>query len=298
MPEDMATWLAPVLNIRQLILSPHLPYTFNVNMRLLCFSDVHGNVDAVKTMLGDVHKRGVDYDAFVFAGDLTNMSGLRKTEKERKKIESLLESGLARTSKKYREYVAERHERFFEKSKKIAREILALVAAEEVPVYYIFGNRDRLSKYDLGKVKGLFNSKYTICLDNLEKAKMSEGLFITAKSDHINQRTILVRHAPGGWRENYCVHSKALLDVTGHTHQPLVYRNFLNTGFLYRDETRGATPMLGGYFNVLIEDKKVKKMSFNRLGHFHKHDFELDGRHGVVYSVHKSCFPFKLEIIP
>lgn len=266
-------------------------------MRLLCFSDVHGNVDAVKTMLGDVHKRGAKYDAFIFAGDMTNMSSLRKTEKERRKIESLLGSGVPRGSKKYREYVAERHERFFERSKKTAREILALLAREEARTYYIFGNRDRLSGYDLRKVKGLFSSRNTVCLDHLEKAKIGEGLFITAKNNRIDHRSILVRHEPGGWGENYCVHRKALLDITGHTHQPLIFQNFLNTGFLYRDASRGAEPMLGGYFDVIIEDKKIKKISFNKLGPFHKHSFELDGRRGLVYSVRKSCFPFKLEIV-
>lgn len=266
-------------------------------MRLLCFSDVHGNPAAVKTLLGDVHRRRVDYDAFVFAGDLTNMSGLRKTEKERRKIEALLATGVSRGSKKYREYVAERHKRFYEKSRRIAREILGLLASEETRLYYIFGNRDRLSKYDLRDVKGLFDSKYTICLDHVERAKLGEGVYITARDDRIDRRTILVRHAPGGWRENYRVHREALLDITGHIHQPMVYRNFLNTGFLYRDETRGATPRPGGYFEVVIENRKVKRISFHRLGHFYKHEFELDGRHGLVYSVHKGCFPFRLQMV-
>ncbi len=41
-------------------------------MLILCFSDIHGNVDAVKHMLEDVHRRDVAYDAIIFAGDFTS----------------------------------------------------------------------------------------------------------------------------------------------------------------------------------------------------------------------------------
>lgn len=84
-----------------------------------------------------------------------------------------------------------------------------------------------------------------------------EGVTVTADEKLIDGRTILVRHSPGGWRESYRVYREALLNVTGHTHQTIVYKNFLNTGFLYRDETRGAVPMMGGYFSVEIEEGRI-----------------------------------------
>jgi predicted phosphodiesterase len=264
-------------------------------MRLLCFSDVHGSADAVKAMLGDVRRREASYDAFIFAGDLTNLSSLRKTEKERRAMEAALDD-ISHGTKKYREYVATRNERFFEESKRTARHILALLAREEVPLYYIFGNRDRLGKSSLTSEKGLFESRYAICLEHVERAEMG-GIYLTADEKLVDGHTVLVRHAPGGWRETYRAYGEALLNVTGHTHQAIVYKNFLNTGFLYRDETRGATPMMGGYFDVVIDKGRISGISYNDIGGLVEHDFELDGAQGKVYSVHKSYFPFRLEFV-
>jgi len=260
----------------------------------LCFSDVHGNVGALKAMLGDVERRGVAYDAFVFAGDLTNMSSLRKTAGEARKLDSVSST---MSPKKLREYMAERNERFFEESKRTAREILSLLAGQEIPLYYIFGNRDRLGKYSLFSVKDLFENPYAVCLEHMQKAAMGDGIFITADEKLIDDNTILVRHSAGGWRESYKVCRNALLNVTGHTHQAMVYKNFLNTGFLYRDGTRGAKPMLGGYFDVEVEDGGLVDISYYDLGGLVEHDFELDGVSGKVYSVHKSYFPFTLEFV-
>jgi predicted phosphodiesterase len=264
-------------------------------MKLLCFSDVHGSVDAVKTMLGDVRRKGTSHDAFIFAGDLTNLSSLRKTEKARLELENAV-GPASQGSKKYREYVAGRSERFFEESKGTAREILELLTREEIPCYYIFGNRDHLGKYDLAAVKGLYESRYAVCLDHVRKADM-EGVSVTANKKLIDGRTILVRHAPGGWRESYRVYRHALLDITGHTHQAIVYKNFLNTGFLYRDETRGARPMMGGYFGVEIEDGRIASIEYSDIGGLIEHDITLDGVPGKVYSVQKSYFPFILEFV-
>jgi predicted phosphodiesterase len=192
--------------------------------------------------------------------------------------------------------VAARNERFLEESKRTARQILALLAREEVPLYYVFGNRDRLGKNDLANEKGLFESPYAICLEHVEGVKM-EGIYVTADEKLVDRHTVLVRHAPGGWRENFRVYREALLSVTGHTHQAIVYKNFLNTGFLYRDETRGATPMMGGYFDVVIDKGRISGISYNDIGGLVGHDFELDGAQGKVYSVHKSYFPFRLEFV-
>ena len=264
-------------------------------MRLLCFSDVHGSTDAIRTLLGDVERRGVPYDAFVFAGDLTNLSSLKKTQKERDAIEKALGEA-SKSSKKYKAYVAERNERFFEESKRTAREILGLLAREEIPCYYIFGNRDRLGKYGLADVRELSESRYSVCLDRIRKADAGEISF-TADEKLIDGRTVLVRHSPGGWRESYRVHRDALLDITGHTHQAIVYGNFLNTGFLYRDETRGAVPMMGGYFSVELSDRRLISITYNDIGGLVEHDFTLYGAPGKVYSVHKSYFPFTLKIV-
>ncbi len=264
-------------------------------MRLLCFSDVHGGVDAVRTMLGDVKRRGGAYDAFVFAGDLTNLSSLRKTRKERALMEKAL-GDTSKSTKKYKEYIVERNERFFEESKRTSREILGLLAREEIPCYYIFGNRDRLEKFSLADVNGLGESRYSICLDHVKKADM-EGITFTVHEGLIDGRSILVRHSPGGWRESYKAYSKALLNVTGHTHQAIVYKNFLNTGFLYRDETRGAEPMMGGYFDVEIEKRRLCAIRYNDIGGLVEHDFVLDGVRGKVYSVHRSYFPFTLRLV-
>lgn len=268
-------------------------------MKLLCFSDVHGNVDAVKTMLEDVRRRGASYDAFVFAGDLTNLSSLHKTAEERRKLQEFLaRTGVSRSAKQYRDFMAERKERYFDESKETARKILALLTKDAVPLYYIFGNRDRLLPgYDLADVKDLYKSPYAICLNHVDKAKISDGIHISNDKRLNDPDTILVQHWPGNGQQDYIVYSNVLLQVTGHTHQAIILGNYLNTGFLYRDETRGAKPGLGGYFDVLLEGRLVKHVSINNLGGLYEHNIEVNDIHGKVYSVHTSKFPFKLQVV-
>lgn len=265
-------------------------------MRLLCFSDVHGNVNAVKTMLGDVRRRDAVYDAFIFAGDLTNMSSLKKTMKEKRLREALF-GKKPRQTKAFKEYLAERNERYFNESKRTTRRILALLTQEGRPVYYIFGNRDRHAGYDLRNVTDLFNSKYAICLDHVKKVLIGEGIYVTASKQSVDRHTIFVQHSPGNRGESYKIYKKSLLHVSGHTHQAIIYDHYLNTGFLYRDETRGARPMPGGYFDVIIEDGKLAGITFNSLGDLFRSEFEQNGIRGTAYSTQKQPFPFKLSYV-
>ena len=262
-------------------------------MRLLCFSDVHGNIDALKAMLVDVHRRGVHYDAYIFAGDMTNMSSLKKTDYEKQQLESRF-GKKPRITKAYKAYLAERNARYFKESERTARKILAILAEEKVPLYYIFGNRDRNGGYDLGTVKDLFNSEYSICLDQVRKAPIRDGIFISNDERRVDRHTIFIQHSPGKKDASYRILTKSLLHITGHTHQAMIYDHYLNTGFLYRDETRGAQPMLGGYFDVTIHKGKLTGITFNRLGRVHERKFEQNDIRGTVYSAYRSYFPFKL----
>jgi predicted phosphodiesterase len=262
-------------------------------MRLLCFSDVHGNVDAVKTMLGDVHRRGVHYDAFIFAGDMTNMSSLKKMPAEKQRREARF-GEKPRYTKAYKAYTAERNERYFKESERTARKILALLTAEQVPLYYIFGNRDRHGGYDLGTVKNLYQSEYAICLDHVKKALIRDGIYISNDERRVDRHTIFIQHSPGKRDSAYRILSKSLLHVTAHTHQAIVYDHYLNTGFLYRDETRGARPSLGGYFDVTLHKGKLTGISFNKLGKLYERKFVQNDLEGTVYSAYRSYFPFRL----
>jgi len=59
-------------------------------MRLLCFSDIHGNADAVRLLIQDVRARGAQYDVAIIAGDLTNFSVTHDLPGSQRSLDTML----------------------------------------------------------------------------------------------------------------------------------------------------------------------------------------------------------------
>jgi len=138
-------------------------------MNILAFSDIHGNIEAVKKLIIEVSK--VEYDIIVFGGDFTNawFDGPEEGQKQMNEIVSLI--------------------KFLNK-----------------PFFYIYGNRDIFVKceygknigekdWDIGKyvltnkIKDLDKSKILIThsLDDRLKNEQANALLYLYGHDHIGR---------------------------------------------------------------------------------------------------------------
>lgn len=226
-------------------------------MRLQCVSDIHGNVDAVREMIRDSWARKTGYDGVIFAGDLTNYSYTRDLDGARSHLEEMLSE------------LSEAYDN----------------------VFYILGNRDK------GILKGYEPPDTGVLLKRGEAVNAGESIKVTAYRSLVDGETILVEHnneltlekspGKGKWHD---VSENALMHVAGYTHQALVVRNYLNTGFLYRDASRGATPIMGCYFTVEQGIEGIKRIECHRLGPVN--EFELMTEIGLCecYTPYDRCY--------
>jgi predicted phosphodiesterase len=229
-------------------------------VKLLCFSDIHGSVDAVKALIADTKWRGVHYDAVILAGDITNLVVDKDMEKAQRQYDDIMK----RLCKAYGR------------------------------IYYVMGNRDRLGR---GKKASAVEHRYGILLETEVSYTIGDGIKITSSPGLADGHTILVQHSnivyAGRFDRTAMIRQKALLHITGHTHTGVWTKNYLNTGFLYRDDSNGAEPMMGGYFEVDIEDTAVT-VQFHALGPMNQANLKCPGFEGYVYAPHGRAFPVKL----
>ena len=178
-------------------------------MKILAFSDVHGEVRAVRELARIV--KGRKYDAVIFAGDFASF---------------------------YDVQVA--YER-------IMREIVKIGA----PCFYVFGNRDRMfDPFGIGISVEPEATFPTLLTD--QKVEIGEGISITANPDLIDEKTIFLAHLTNTHRKN------ALLHIEGHVHYGIVYKNYVNLGFLYRDDFHAEKPGPGCYWEITIGNGEIK----------------------------------------
>jgi Icc-related predicted phosphoesterase len=78
-------------------------------VKLLCFSDIHGCVDAIRALIADTRARPVSYDAVIVAGDVTNLVVTKDIVEEQRRCD----------------------------------EIMSLLCDEYTHVYFVPGNRDK-----------------------------------------------------------------------------------------------------------------------------------------------------------
>jgi predicted phosphodiesterase len=178
-------------------------------MKILAFSDIHGEIGAVKALVKAV--RGKTYDAIIFCGDFASFSDAQAV-----------------------------YEEIMEQIQKIG-----------APCYYVFGNRDRsFDPFGIG-----------LCIDpeatfpthlSDQKVEIGEGISITSNPSLIDEKTIFISHLTGTHQKD------ALLHIEGHVHYGIVYKNYINTGFLFRDDFHDEPPGLGCYWEINIENGKIE----------------------------------------
>jgi predicted phosphodiesterase len=231
-------------------------------VKLLCFSDIHGCVEAVRELIADTRARHVSYDALILAGDITNLVVTKDMDE------------------------AQRH----------CDEIMSLLCDEYRDVYFVPGNRDRLGR---GKKARAVGFKCGTLLEPGEVYTLADGVKITTSPGLADHDTILVQHSnivyAGRFDRTAVISKDALLHISGHTHTGVWARNYLNTGFLYRDDSNGAEPMMGGYFDVDIAGRAVE-VQFHALGPVKRAALKSPGFEGDVYAPHGRAFPVKLAL--
>ncbi len=231
-------------------------------MKLLCFSDIHGSVDAVRALIADTKARRVHYDAAIVAGDITNL---------------VVDKDMDEAQRQY-------------------DRIMRLLCKAYGRVYYIPGNRDKLGR---GKKARAIGHRYGILLEPDTTYVIGGGIKITSTPELADGNTILVQHSnivyAGRFDRTAMICRKALLHIAGHTHTGVWTKNYLNTGFLYRDGSNGAEPMMGGYFDVDIDGTTVDAQ-FHALGPVKRANLKATGFEGDVYAPYGHVFPVKLEL--
>lgn len=238
-----------------------------MHVKLLCFSDIHGSVDAVRALVADTAARGAAYDAVIVAGDMTNLVVTKELEAEQRNYD----------------------------------EILGLLQDSYGRVYYVPGNRDRTGR---GKKAKSIMFTYPTLLEPGKKYDLAGDIKVTASPELAAPDTILVQHSniayAGRFDRTAMISRDALLHITGHTHTGVWTRNYLNTGFLYRDGSNGATPMMGGYFEVGIDGADFVpgeiNVQFHALGPIKGARLKCTGFEGRIFAPHGRAFPVKLGL--
>jgi predicted phosphodiesterase len=229
-------------------------------VKLLCFSDIHGNVDAVRALVADTEARGSRYDAVILAGDITNL---------------VVDKDMDVAQRQY-------------------DKIIRLLCKAYGRAYYVPGNRDRLGR---GKTARTIEHRYGIMLEPNKAYAIGDRVRITSSPELADGNTILVQHSnivyAGRFDRTAMICRKALLHIAGHTHTGVRTKNYLNTGFLYRDGSNGAEPMTGGYFEVEIAGKRPE-ISFRALGPVRRAILKCKGFEGDVFAPYGHAFPVKL----
>jgi predicted phosphodiesterase len=213
-------------------------------------------------LIAATRARQVSYDAVILAGDITNLVVTKD----------------------------------FEEAQKHSDEIMSLLCNEYRDVYFVPGNRDKLGR---GKKARTVGFKCGTLLEPGKVYPLADGIRITASPELADSGTILVQHSnivyAGRFDRTAMISKDALLHITGHTHTGVWTRNYLNTGFLYRDDSNGAEPMMGGYFDLDIDGKAVD-VQFHALGPVKRAPLKSAGFEGDVYAPHGRAFPVKLAL--
>lgn len=135
--------------------------------------------------------------------------------------------------------------------------IMKLLQSLEIPVYYVLGNRD-FAPTDEGIQ--VINADLPFNLSKDRKIYISKKISISSDQRLVDEDTIYLTHF------NNHLQTKALLQLAGHVHWGVKYRNYLNLGFLYRDEEHGAPALNGCYWEIKIHDNKLINVTWHNLG--------------------------------
>lgn len=115
---------------------------------------------------------------------------------------------------------------------------------------HVFGNRDF----------PLPDSTYPTLLGKGLKTGLGQNISVTGDKELVDENTIYVTHKGKNLQKN------AFLHIEGHTHLGMRCKNYLNLGFLYRDDYHGARPFLGCYWELSVENNQLEIEWFNLGG--------------------------------
>jgi predicted phosphodiesterase len=231
-------------------------------VKLLRFSDIRGCVEAVRALIAGTRERNAYYDAAILAGDIINLVVTKDLTEEQRRCD----------------------------------EIMSLLCDEYQNVFFVPGNRDKMSR---GKKAKVIRFSCGTLLEPGKSYLLGDGIRITSSPELADNYTILVQHSnivyAGRFDRTAVIAKNALLHIAGHTHTGVRMRNYLNTGFLYRDGSNGAEPVMGGYFDAEIKGKEVA-VEFHALGPIKRAPLKAAWFEGDVFSPHGRAFPLKLAL--
>jgi predicted MPP superfamily phosphohydrolase len=231
-----------------------------MKMKILAFSDLHGNALTLKRLRDSVKEESFDY--ILVAGDLTNADLISPDERvhQVKEIFSIMESfnvpyyyvwGLPDREEclalAEENYEVTEHEGVVTLRKGLFNLVLALNMTKDE--YLLFKEiEDFLSSLTFGK--------------HLKEGEMVKigNYWLTSSPMCVNENTILLRH---NYRK---ILSKALLQLDGHLHFGQYVRNYLNLDFLYRDGFHNAPSMIGCYWKLTLEGPHLS-VEFKDIDH-------------------------------
>jgi predicted MPP superfamily phosphohydrolase len=225
-------------------------------MQILAFSDLHGDASTLKLLREST--KDESYDCMLIAGDLTNADLISPPEA----VQQL-------------------------------KEIFSIMESFKIPYYYVWGTPfregtlasimeliEKPGNYEVKEQEGklVFRSPTeTIIMSKAWKQLLKEiEHFMSSVSfgKHLNEEEPVklgrywLTSAPERMPKNaiFLKHHyrkiipKALLQLDGHLHYGQHVFNYLNLGFLHRDAAHNASPMIGCYWELTLEDSTV---SFN-----------------------------------
>jgi len=203
-------------------------------MRILAFSDLHGNASVLELLRKKVE--GKNYDYMLIAGDLTNAD--------------LIPPSL----------------RVYQ-----VKEIFSILEGFGIPYYFVWGEPFRESSilhaiqmknpqnYLVREIKRFLSSlKFGKHLKEDGPMKIGKYL-LTSNPRKIDDNTIFLKHH---YRE---IIPAAVIQLDGHIHYGQRVSNYLNLGFLFRDAAHGADPIVGCNWELTFENRKVS-VNFVDLG--------------------------------
>jgi predicted MPP superfamily phosphohydrolase len=228
-------------------------------MRVLAFSDLHGDASTLKLLQERVKNENFDY--ILIAGDLTNADLISPAEcvKQVKEIFAIMETfetpyyyvwGLP-----FRENALQFLQEKYEVHEGAEETTLAIKDGKWNWTVEMRANEWRNFKKMDDFLSGLEFGKH---LKHGEIVKLG-NYNIASAHENLPERTILLRHS---YRK---IIPNALLQIDGHLHFGQRYQNYLNLGFLYRDDAHNAQAMIGCYWVIEIEGSSVSA-TFVNLG--------------------------------
>lgn len=208
-------------------------------MNFAAFTDLHGSVKTLRKIVNMVGKK--DVDVVVFTGDFVSL---------KKPITAELDN---------------------------LEEILLELDSLDIPVFFVWGNRDLLlfkvlrkelekkgHNFPLMKFEQILFNRLDIenlwVVRNSTKFSDEPELYITSDYTQINEKTIYITHYKSE------VFSDAFLHLEGHVHYGQFKDNYFNLGFAYRDDLHGGKPLEGLIWFFEIEKDYEVSFHYELLG--------------------------------